>query len=128
MSFAVRFGAQPRLLVSYLRSYEGFGDAQLTVARRCEACRYRKSPLGHAYTLHGRHELRTSQATTEFFEASSTFAQDVAASAEASLEGRASLGNAGASGFAVPPNTSGVVTVRLGAAAGRFKVLAVVSC
>ena len=84
----VRFGAQPRLLISYLRSYEGFGDAQLTVSRPCAECQWGKYPIGHPYTLIGRHALRTSQATSEF-EASSTFAQDVAPTAESALEGRA---------------------------------------
>ena len=132
VTFPVRFGAQPRLLISYLRSYEGFGDAQLTVSRPCAECQWGKYPIGHPYTLVGRHALRTSQATSEFFEASSTFAQDVAPTAESALEGRAHLGNAGGAGFAVPPNTSGFATVRLrrpsSSAASRFKVLAVVSC
>ena len=131
VTFPVRFGAQPRLLISYLRSYEGFGDA----AHGIEAVR--RVPMGAIPDRPPVHAGRApraahSQATSEFFEASSTFAQDVAPTAESALEGRAHLGNAGGAGFAVPPNTSGFATVRLrrpsSSAASRFKVLAVVSC
>ena len=131
VTFPVRFGAQPRLLISYLRSYEALATRSSRSRGRAPSANG-ASTIGHPYTLVGRHALRTSQATSEFFEASSTFAQDVAPTAESALEGRAHLGNARGAGFAVPPNTSGFATVRLrrpsSSAASRFKVLAVVSC
>ena len=117
LSFVASFGSEPRLLLSYLQSYEGMGDAAMTIGRVW-------------YALNGTHALRTSQVSTEFFVADGTLNQHdgIDNVPEAQLTGRP-LGNAGAFGFGLKPNSSNVpVLIQLRSSVGRFKVVSLVSC
>ena len=76
------------------------------------------------------HALRTSQVSTEFFLADGTLNQHdgIDNVPEAHLTGRP-LGNAGAFGFGLKPNSSNVpVLIQLRSSVGRFKVVSLVSC
>ena len=117
LSFVASFGSKPRLLLSYLQSYEGMGEATMTIGRV-------------RYALNGTHALRTSQVSTEFFLADGTLNQHdgIDNVPEAHLTGRP-LGNAGAFGFGLKPNSSNVpVLIQLSSSVGRFKVVSLVSC
>ena len=115
--FKMRFGSEPRLLISYLQSYEGMGEARLTIP----------SNGGQQYKLEGTHSLRTSQVRTEFFAADSKGSQATSMSVqEAHLE-RRPLGSAGAHGFGVPAKSTVEGQVEL-VSGSKFKVVSIVSC
>ena len=101
LRFPIQFGREPRLTVTYLKSYEGIGDAILNLNNL-------------NYTLRGHNAENVSQLATEFFFASRETHQT-------------DLGDAGLMGFAVRPNSEHVVSI-IPVERAKFKVSAIRAC
>lgn len=117
LSFPVKFGPEPRLAVTVLRGYEGFGDIRLTVNERRSTIKGMWPP-DHA---------KVTVSATVWYLATWNGNQE------------AQLGEGGVTGFAVKPNSEHVVTIEyLGCAPARrgaketdgckFKLISLATC
>eukprot|EP00746_Dinoflagellata_sp_MGD_P039646 gnl/MRDRNA2_/MRDRNA2_195749_c0_seq1.p1 gnl/MRDRNA2_/MRDRNA2_195749_c0~~gnl/MRDRNA2_/MRDRNA2_195749_c0_seq1.p1 ORF type:complete len:562 (-),score=62.98 gnl/MRDRNA2_/MRDRNA2_195749_c0_seq1:25-1680(-) len=114
ISFPVSFGPDPRLAVTYLRSYEGLGRAEI-----------RFDGMQEGYTLSGFWPERASQAYTFVFQKASSIFKGKQPVQDLDFGTEVHLGHD--LGFGVMPNSSRIVQFRL-AEGPKFKLLSVISC
>lgn len=101
MYFQVKFGKQPRLMITYLQSYQNIDDATVTINNV-------------SVTLTGRIDERVSQTKTTFYYADKS-------------QNQRKHGMSGMQGFGVKPNSIHKATIK-SVSGGKIKVVSLVSC
>lgn len=107
ITFPLKFGSEPRLLFTYLRGYEGLGDASITMNGKT----YKIEGVGKSDGQD--HGLpKATQTFTRVF--------------QVSVEGESHFDHPTRDGFNLPPNsTDNLVVESLG---NKFKIISVASC
>ena len=105
MEFELKFGKIPRLVISYLQSYEAIGDAVLSMN-------------GREAILGGYHDGKTSQTHVAFIYASHQDMQN-------DMAGR---GNIGLQGFDIQPETVHTLRIHSSHQNKKIKIISVITC